>query len=92
VTGKGLRCRRAARSLLLAAIAIDAFMVLLFIAVPHPSGPFTEPPPLLGAIVPIWIIVPAIGIAANILGLAWMVRIYRADPESHPPSFRATRH
>jgi hypothetical protein len=34
---------------------------------------------------------PAIGVVGYVLGMFWMVRIYRADPEAHPSSFLATR-
>ena len=75
-----------ARGLLLAAVGIDLLVVLLYLASPNYIGPLpVDPPPLV-----VWLI-PAIGIAWNLLGLGLMIRIYRADPEAHPSSFRATR-
>jgi Flp pilus assembly protein TadB len=72
--------------MLLIAFAVVAFEVFLFIARPNYMGPmFDEPPPIMG-----WLI-PAIGIAAQALGLAWMIRIYRADPEGRRSWFRFTR-
>jgi hypothetical protein len=92
VTGRGLRGRQRARGLLLTAVAIDVLGGFLFVALvvdpPNTMGGSMrfDPPSLVG-----WLI-PAIGIALNLLGLGLMIRIYRADPEAHPSSFRATRH
>jgi hypothetical protein len=91
VTGHGLRGRQIARGLLLAVAAIDVLVVLLFAAAPHGIGPmFVAPPLALG--LPLGSLIVAIGIALHLGGLAWMVRILRADPEGHASSFRATRH
>jgi hypothetical protein len=40
-----------------------------------------------------WISVAAIalGLVTYVVGLAWMIRIYRADPEAHPSWWRAVR-
>jgi hypothetical protein len=71
--------------------AIDVLVVLLFAAAPHGMGPMFEAPPLaLG--LPLGSLIVAIGIALHLGGLVWMVRIYRADPERHVSSFRATHH
>jgi hypothetical protein len=35
--------------------------------------------------------VPAFGVLAYLIGLAWMIRIYRADPERHRSSWRFDR-
>ena len=92
MTGRGLAGRRQARLMLFAAIALDAFVVFLFVAQPatmggpNTSGPMfipVEPPSRL-----VWL-VPAFGILLNVVGLAWMVRILRADPEGGPSAWRA---
>jgi hypothetical protein len=78
VTGRGLRGRRLARLMLVAVLATDALVALLFIATPNCMCPlYIEPPPFSQ-----WL-VPAIGVGAQAIGLAWMIRIYRADPEGH---------
>jgi hypothetical protein len=60
--------------------------VLLYLGQSNHLGPmFDEPPPVVG-----WLI-PAIGVAAQALGLGWMIRIYRADPEAAPSSWRLKR-
>ena len=85
MTGRGLAGRRLARRILFAAIALDALVVFMFVA---------QPPMMGGPIGPVSLvvlIVPAFGILMNIAGLAWMVRIVRADPEGDPRSWRATR-
>ena len=91
MTGPGLRGRRAARGLLFAAVAIDVLVVLLFATAPHGIGPMIEGPPLAFGL-PLGSLIVAIGIAHHLGGLAWMIRILRADPEAHASSFRATRH
>ncbi len=86
MTGLGLRGRRVAGRILAIAIGLDAFVVLLFLNLPHTSGPiYAEPPSVVG-----WL-VPAVGVVVNVIGLAWMVRIYRADPEAHPSFWRFRR-
>jgi hypothetical protein len=83
--GRGLRGRRRARRILFTAIALDAFVVLLFAAQPTTMGGPFGPPPLTAYVV------PAFGVLLNVVGLAWMVRIVRADPEAGPTGWRATR-
>ncbi len=72
--------------MLLAAFGIvlvaDAFFLM-----PQPNiGPmFVEPP---GS----WVgLIPAAGFVVQALGLAWMIRIYRSDPEAHPSHWRFDR-
>ena len=86
MTGRGLRGRRTARRLLGIAIGLDALVVLLFLTAPHYSRPMMAEAPsvLLG-------LIPAVGVAANVVGLLWMIRIYRADPEAHPSAWRFRR-
>ena len=91
MTGRGLRGRQQARLLLCAILALDAFLVaVLFVAAPNEMRPmFDSPPSLVG--LPLGSLIGAIGIAIHLAGIAWMVRILRADPEAHPSWFRATR-
>jgi hypothetical protein len=84
--GRGARGRRQARLILFIAIAMDAFVCFLFVSAPGSIGPpLTEPPSQ------VILVVPAIGIALNLIGLGWMVRIYRADPDAQQSSWRSTR-
>jgi hypothetical protein len=90
MTGQGLHGRRVARSLLFVVIAIDVVVLLLFAAAPHGMGPMFDAPPLaLG--LPVGSLIVAIGIALHLGGLAWMVRIVRADPEGHRSWWRFDR-
>jgi hypothetical protein len=87
MTGRGLAGRQRAQAMLFIACAVVVFEAFLFITAP--SGCMCpmpgEPPPMLG-----WL-VPAIGIGGQALGIAWMIRIYRADPEAAPSSWRSKR-
>ena len=74
MTGRGLRGRRIARLMLVVAIGLDASVAVLFLNVPHTIGPMQFGPPSVME----WLI-PAAGVIANVIGLAWMVRIYRAS-------------
>ena len=88
MTGRGLRRRRFARFLLAIAIVLPAILGALVLMAPTTSGPmFVEPPDQL---LPATILVA--GILAYVVGLAWMVRIYRADPEAHASFWRSRRH
>ena len=72
--------------MLLTAVAIDALVAFLFLSASITMGGpmFLEPPSFP------WL-VPAIGIGLNVIGLGWMVRLYRTDPEAGRSSWRATR-
>lgn len=86
MTGRGLRGRRRARSLLLVAIAICAvFDGLLLVPAANVMRPMFESSPSIAD----W--VPAVGLVAQALGLAWMIRIDREDPEPNASSFRFGR-
>ena len=88
MTGRGLRRRRFARFLLAIAIVLPAILGALVLMAPATSGPiFVEPPDLTitGTIL-------VLGILAYVVGLAWMVRIYRADPEAHASFWRSRRY
>jgi hypothetical protein len=88
VTGRGLWGRRIAGLTLLAALALDAMVVLLFVTAPPNDGPMFYVPEEM---VRLGLLIPAAGISLNIVGLAWMLRIYRADPERHDSAWRAVR-
>jgi hypothetical protein len=88
MTGRGLNGRRQARRILLTAIALDVLLALLFLMQPHTMFDSTSAPPD----VPLEPITLAPGIILNLVGLAWMVRILRANPEGGRPSWRAFRH
>ena len=85
MTGHGLRGRELARSMLVAVLAIDALVALLFIAQPNYMRPMSGPASPFG-----WLI-PAIGVAWHLAGLGLMIRIYRADPEAHRSWWRFLR-
>jgi hypothetical protein len=85
MTGRGLRGRRAAGRILAIVVGLDAVVAFLFITAP-PSGPLYEAPPSVVG----WL-VPAVGVAVHVIGLAWMIRIYRSDPEAHPSFWRFRR-
>jgi NADH:ubiquinone oxidoreductase subunit K len=86
MTGRGLRGRRTARLILVAAFGLVGVVALLLIAAPATSHPM-----FVVDQAPIPWLVSAIAIAGLAIGLGWMVRIYRADPEGQPSAFRATR-
>ena len=74
--------RRLARSMLAAAIALPFFVVLLWVMQPGGTQPmFNEPP---------WyqVALPWAGAADYLLGLVWMVRIYRANLEPGETTWR----
>ncbi len=74
--------RRMARALLIAAIAMPAVVVILWVLQPGGfHGMFYEPP---------WyeVALPWVGVAGYIFGLTWMIRIYRADPEPDERTWR----
>jgi len=84
--GRGLRGRRIARLILAGALALDAVLLLLLASAPNTIGGgwFPEPPRF------VWLI-PAFGIGLHLVGLAWMIRIIRADPERHRSFWRSRR-
>jgi hypothetical protein len=87
MTGRGLRGRHIARLMLAAALALDAMVVVLFASAPQGMGGggwFPEPPRFA------WLI-PAFGLGLHVVGLAWMIRIIRANPERHASFWRSHR-
>lgn len=73
--------RRMARALLIAAMAMPAVVVILWVLQPGGFRGFYEPP---------WyeVALPWVGVAGYLFGLSWMVRIYRADPEPDESTWR----
>jgi hypothetical protein len=74
-----------ARLILAIAIGLDGFAALLLLNAPHTMGGDPSPPSGLG------LLILLAGLAANVIGLAWMMRIYRSDPEAHPSFWRSNR-
>jgi hypothetical protein len=68
------------------ALTLDALLVFLLIAAPNVIGGAPIGPPSNLE----WL-VPVVGVAMNIVGLVWMVRIYRSEPEAHPSYWRFHR-
>jgi hypothetical protein len=70
------------------AIGLTAFG---FLAAPGDMGPpmFSGPPYLLG--LPADVVLAAIGIVGPVVGLVWMIRIHRADPEPDQHAWRYRR-
>ena len=66
-------------ALALLCIAITAF---LFISTPTFIGPMFLDHPIW------WDVLPALAVVGVIVGLVWMVRIYRADPEPDQKAWR----
>jgi hypothetical protein len=85
VTGRGLRGRRIARLMLMTGFAPVALLAFLLIAAPNNMGGGLGEPSIV-----MWL-VPAIGVAGVVVGLAWMIRIYRADPEGSRSWWRFDR-
>jgi protein-S-isoprenylcysteine O-methyltransferase Ste14 len=78
---KARRGRASARGLFEAVVVLLAFVAFLLLSPPNTIEPFFEP----GLIV--WI-APGIGILGILVGLAWMWRIVRADPEPDTSAWR----
>jgi hypothetical protein len=78
--------------MLVSVLAIDALVALLVIAAPGSCmcPMYSEPPPLLLGL-SLGSLLFVIGIALHLGGLAWMIRIYRADPEGHRSWWRFDR-
>jgi hypothetical protein len=78
---KARRGRASARALFTAVLILLAFVAFLFLSLPHTFHPYFEPGLME------WI-APGIGILGILVGLAWMVRILRADPEPDSSAWR----
>jgi hypothetical protein len=81
---KARRGRTSARGLFAAGLVVLAFVTLLLLNLPSAIGPLLEP----GLIE--WIApgMGILGILGILVGLAWMVRILRADPEPDSSAWR----
>jgi cytochrome bd-type quinol oxidase subunit 2 len=77
--------RRAARNMILSAVIVVGFGGFLWIAAPNSiGGSWVRPMP--------WsLILPAAGLLGIVIGLVWMIRIYRANPEPDPKAWRYRR-
>jgi hypothetical protein len=80
MTGRGRRGRQVARRLIVLAVLPGLAMLLAWIAQPGFMYVMSVP----------WFVpyIPFIGFVMYFLGLGWMVRIYRADPEPDRRSWR----
>lgn len=82
---RGRRGRTIGRAMIIfAALVLPASVLILFIAAPGFTGGSigaTEPPPI-----------ELVGAAIYILGLGWMIRIYRANPEPDQGAWRYRSH
>lgn len=71
------------------AVAVLAILVTIFLFIAASGGPtpmFSTPPDFWG--LPVNVVLPAAGIVGAIIGLAWMIRIHRADPEPDQHAWR----
>lgn len=79
---RGQRGRQIGRAMMTFAVVVGiGIPVFLFLATPS-FGPMMGPRPLLSDALPV---LAAVGI---VVGLVWMVRIYRADPEPDQHAWR----
>ena len=88
MTGQGLRGREIARVMIVIAIAIPVLLGLLVMSAPNTMGGGMQ----TGDPGPLGTVLIGVAILAYVVGLAWMVRIYRADPEAHVSFWRSRRH
>jgi hypothetical protein len=79
---KARRGREIARGLVTAVLVVLAFVTLLFLNLPNTMGGPSFEPSLTE-----WIM-PGLGVLGIVVGLAWMVRILRADPEPDSSAWR----
>jgi hypothetical protein len=87
MTGQGVTGRRIARVLLFTALLIDGLVAFVLLNPPQVIGPMIEVPPSPS----IAHVTIAVGVVLNVVGLVWMVRILRADPEAHSSPWRSAR-
>jgi hypothetical protein len=75
--------RMIGRLLILIAVMAPLIFLVLWVAAPPawPQPMFYEPPWYEG-------VLPWVGAGGYVVGLAWMIRIYRADPEPDQRSWR----
>ena len=83
------RGRAWARAMFAGAITLVVLLAILVIAAPNSiGGPMMRPSWFVAAVA---MIVPAAGVLGPVIGLAWMWRILRADPEPDSRSWRYRR-
>lgn len=82
MTGRGLQGRRVARQMIRVAFACGVALLVGWIALPGYVHPMFGSVP--------WYVdwLPVVGVAIYFLGLGWMVRIYRANPEPDAHNWR----
>jgi hypothetical protein len=79
------RGRRLARLIFAVAVSPLAVVAFLFVAAPNgPQGMYLQEPQPHALVVA----APFIPILGIVIGLVWMVRIFRADPEPDAKSWR----
>jgi len=82
MTGRGLRGRRAG----FAVIAMTTLVLLVF-GMLIVLGPSSMGPPAPDGV----LLLSGAGVLGIVIGLGWMIRIYRADPEAHDSFFRSRK-
>lgn len=82
MTGRGLQGRRTARQLILFAVVCGLADLFGFVALPGATQPMFGIEPWYAPALPL------VGLASYFLGLGWMIRLYRADPEPDRRSWR----
>jgi zinc transporter ZupT len=87
MTGQGLRARRIARLMIVIAIVLPVMPGALVLSASRTMiGPMHSED-----LNPLAAIVVGAGILAYVVGLAWMIRIHRTDPEAHRSFWRSRR-
>jgi hypothetical protein len=82
------RGRRVARALFAEAVFMIGFLAFILVMGPNTIDPMMRPSGLVTAM---GIIVPGAGAIGLLIGLAWMWRILRANPEPDSRSWRYRR-
>lgn len=82
------RGRAWARAMLAGAITLVVLLVIVFVTAPTYGGTMMRPSDFAAAV---GIIVYGVGVLGPVIGLAWMWRILRADPEPDDRSWRYRR-
>jgi hypothetical protein len=87
MTGRGLEGRQTARAMIALTVLCGVATVLAWVAVPGLMGAMSGP--MIRGPEP-WFapLIPVAGVASYFVGLGWMVRIYRANPEPDTKGWR----
>jgi hypothetical protein len=89
---RGQRGRATGRAMIALAIVAIGVTVLMLISAPGTmGGTMYDTPPSLGPI-PVGVLLALIGVVGPIVGLVWMIRIHRADPEPDQHAWRYRSH